>query len=135
MTRNHGRKKHKGVDYLCEPGDYIYAAHDGTIRLDGFQRDTNNKEENEGYGSRIWLDGKDGVQTRYAHLEMQIYKRGMFVKAGAMIGRVGKTGNAHDTPTHVHFEVRLSGEPVNPEWWLTGEGTRQGIEAHNIRET
>ena len=135
MTRvrpNGKRKMHKGIDYLCEVMDPVYAAHDGTISRDGFERDRGGKEHNDGYGRRIALVGPDGLETRYAHLTLEVYKRTMRVRRGDLIGFAGRTGNVGpNTPTHLHFEVRIDGEPVNPDWWLTGEGQRDGISEHS----
>lgn len=122
-TRDGGTKWHRGVDFLGDSEVRIYAAHDGIISRDGFERTNARVEVNEGYGCRIWLDGKDGLQTRYAHLCMQVYRQGMAVAAGDLIGWLGRTGNVSGAiPTHLHFEVRYNLTPVDPVAWLGGAG-------------
>ena len=131
MTRDGGTVMHKGTDYLCDLLDPVYAAHDGTIARTGFEWNSG-QPRNVGYGKRIVLQGKDSVETRYAHLSFVVHGKGMDVHCGELIGLAGKTGNAYGGPCHVHFEVRLGGEPVNPDWWLTGQGKRLGVEAHDL---
>jgi murein DD-endopeptidase MepM/ murein hydrolase activator NlpD len=118
LTRDNGKKRHLGVDYLAEAGLPVYAAHDGEVTRTGEQ------SGGKGYGQRIYLrDAEAAVQTRYAHLSGQLVSRGDRVRAGALLGWVGRSGNVQDTtPTHLHFEVRLGPldrlEAVDPEEWL-----------------
>ncbi len=127
-TRDGGSKLHKGVDYVAMPDTPVYAAHDGVIIRDGFEVDDHSEEHNIGYGCRIWLRGSEGVETRYAHLHGQIYKRRMTVDCGDQIGWTGHSGNSDKADPHLHFEVRTSGKPVNPEWWLERDHREQGYE-------
>ena len=66
-----------------------------------------------GYGNAIVLDHGDGVTTLYGHLKNIRVQSGDIVAAGSVIGAVGDTGNA--TTAHLHFELRLEGEGVDPE--------------------
>ena len=131
-TDNDGRaKQHLGVDWLCEEWTPVYAAHSGVIRRAGFERNSNGSEVNEGYGSRIILTAThDRLETRYAHLALQIYKERMFVSEGALIGLVGRTGSVShhpDIPTHLHHEIRVDGEPVDPVFYYHRSGSRLGV--------
>jgi len=102
-TLNGTTRMHKGVDMAAAKGTPIYAAMDGTVYHAG---------EATGYGLCIYLNHADGIQTRYAHCSKLLVKRGETVKAGQKIAEVGNTGVS--TGPHLHFEVRINGEPVNP---------------------
>ncbi len=65
-----------------------------------------------GYGNAVILDHGDGIATLYGHLGTIRVKSADVVPAGATIGTVGRTGNA--TTDHLHFELRLDGEAVDP---------------------
>lgn len=65
-----------------------------------------------GYGNLVEVADGDGVLTLYAHLSRIGVRRGMYVQAGSVIGRVGSTGLA--TGPHLHFEVRVRGAAVDP---------------------
>src|SRR3989304_3579022 len=76
-----------------------------------------------GYGNAIVLDHGDAVTTLYGHLKSFRMNTGEIVAGGSVIGEVGDTGNA--TTPHLHFELRLEGEGVDPEkYWERGETTR-----------
>jgi len=70
------------------------------------------------YGNIVDIRHRDGLITRYAHLLAFApgIAPGVPVAAGAVIARVGATGNAHGP--HVHFEVRVDGYPVDPKPYL-----------------
>jgi len=65
-----------------------------------------------GYGNAVVLDHGDGVTTLYGHLETIHVKSAEVVADGAPVGTVGRTGNA--TTDHLHFELRIDGEAVDP---------------------
>lgn len=103
-----GRKEfHTGIDIGGSTGTNILAAESGRVSYAGYMR---------GYGNVIILSHDRGYSTVYGHNSVNLVKKGQYVKKGSMIGKVGKTGNA--TGSHLHFEIRLSGKPVNPLSYL-----------------
>jgi murein DD-endopeptidase MepM/ murein hydrolase activator NlpD len=105
-----GEDFHPGIDIGADQGAPISAAAAGRVVSAG---------PDGGYGNLIVLDNGNGVTTRYAHCS-QIYARvGDVVQAGQPIGAVGSTGAS--TGPHLHFEVRLNDQPVDPEKYLTAQ--------------
>ena len=97
-------KMHTGIDYAAPTGTPIVAPSEGVVEETGYKG---------GYGHTIILRHNDNMQTLYAH--MSNYGRfgvGSRVKAGDVIGYVGSTGRS--TGPHLHYEVRINGQPVNP---------------------
>ena len=103
-------KGHTGIDIAGENGNKseIFAAADGTV--------VKVKWGKTGYGYYMIIDHGNGVQTLYAHCSDMYVKQGQEVKAGEPIGKIGSTGNS--TGTHLHFEIRINGEYVDPEKYL-----------------
>ncbi len=98
---------HSGIDIAAPNGTPVKAAAPGEVIYDGWLR---------GYGRVVVLDHGRGYSTLYAHLSASLVKEGQVVKNGAVIARVGKTGNT--TGYHLHFEVRVFGTPANPIKYL-----------------
>jgi len=99
-----GRKDfHAGIDIGGPTGTNIVAAESGRVSYAGYMR---------GFGNVIVLSHDGGYSTVYGHNSVNLVKKGQYVKRGSVIGKVGRTGNA--TGPHLHFEIRLSGKPVNP---------------------
>jgi len=101
-----GRRMHTGVDIAGAGinGAAVVAAGDGKVIAVGWRG---------GYGNTIIIDHGDGVTTLYAHLQGNIQVSiGQQVTAGQRIGSVGSTGNS--TGPHLHWEVRVNGQPRNP---------------------
>jgi len=69
-----------------------------------------------GYGRAVILDNGDGITTLYGHLATIRVQSGETVPAGAVIGTVGRSGNA--TTYHLHFEFRVDGDAVDPVPYL-----------------
>ena len=95
---------HFGVDLDLETGDSVRAAFDGVIRI--------SKWDGGGYGNYLLVRHFNGVETLYGHLSKSLLPVGTFVKAGQVIGLGGSTGRS--TGSHLHFEVRYEGNPINP---------------------
>ena len=96
--------KHAGIDLAAPVGTPIYATADGIVSDAGYN--------SGGYGNLIKLDHGKGIETRYGHLSAILVAAGQRVTRGQMIGRMGSTGRS--TGSHLHYEVRIDGRPVNP---------------------
>jgi peptidoglycan hydrolase FlgJ len=94
---------HKGIDIAAPSGTPIQAAAAGRVVFSG---------RNKGYGNMVMLEHADGRRTLYAHAEKLYVKVGTTVAAGQTIAAVGSTG--HSTGPHVHFEIRVGDQAVNP---------------------
>jgi len=94
---------HEGIDIDGETGDPIHAAATGTVVFAGIHGD---------YGRTIVIDHGDGLRTVYAHASTLKVAEGDPVRVGETIAEVGRSGNARGS--HLHFEVRRDGRPVNP---------------------
>ncbi|HEX6233178.1 MAG TPA: M23 family metallopeptidase [Jiangellaceae bacterium] len=101
-------KLHSGTDYSYGDGN-AYAAAAGTVT---------SVEYDGAYGNMVTISHGGGVETRYAHLAGANVSSGQQVSAGQVVGRIGSTGYA--TGPHLHFEVLIGGDFVNPEGWLGG---------------
>jgi murein DD-endopeptidase MepM/ murein hydrolase activator NlpD len=99
---------HSGVDIDGACGQPIYAAEDGTVLSAG---------SNGGYGNASVIDHGNGLSSLYAHQSSIGVSSGSSVSRGQQIGLVGTTGLS--TGCHLHFEVRVNGEPVDPVPYLT----------------
>jgi murein DD-endopeptidase MepM/ murein hydrolase activator NlpD len=102
------RKNHKGLDIAGPIGTPIYATADGTI---------GRAQWVSGYGKYIEIEHGNAIQTRYGHLSAMNVYSGQRVRKGDLIGFMGSTGRS--TGSHLHYEVRIAGEPVNPTSFLT----------------
>lgn len=98
-------RAHKGVDYGAPTGTRVRATADGTVDFAGRQG---------GYGNLIVLHHQGRYSTAYGHLSSFApgLHQGSRIAQGDVIGFVGATGWA--TGPHLHYEFRVSGEPVNP---------------------
>lgn len=98
---------HKGVD-LCTPtGSAVYAADNGRVIV---------SEWSDSFGYYIIIDHQNGMKTLYAHNSSLIAQVGDVVEQGQQIALSGNTGRS--SAPHVHFEVHVDGEAVNPEIYL-----------------
>lgn len=98
---------HAGIDFPGSFGQPILAAAKGRVSFVG---------QRQGYGNVVEVDHGNGLMTRYAHLSRFVARTGALVARGDAIGRMGSTGRS--TGTHLHFEVRLQGQPINPRRFL-----------------
>ena len=72
--------------------------------------------QRSGYGNCVEIDHGNGLLTRYAHMSAFRTTMGTRVAAGTVIGAIGNTGRS--TGPHLHFEVRIHDQPVNPRPFL-----------------
>lgn len=98
---------HKGIDFRSPAGSPILAAAAGKVAFSGSMR---------GYGKLVIIDHPHDIQTVYAHNSANLVTVGESVVQGQTIARIGSTGDA--TGNHVHFELRIHGQPVNPAGYL-----------------
>ena len=71
-----------------------------------------NQGRRVGYGQYIIIRHHNGLETVYAHLSKQLVSEDQYVEAGEVIGLGGNTGRS--TGSHLHFETRFLGQPINP---------------------
>ena len=102
-----GTEFHQGIDIAAEMGTPIVATADGVVTAAGW---------NGGYGNMVDVDHGGGIVTRYGHASALAVTVGQQVRRGEVIAYVGSTG--HSTGPHVHYEVRVDGQPVNPAGYL-----------------
>jgi murein DD-endopeptidase MepM/ murein hydrolase activator NlpD len=98
---------HPGIDIGVPSGTPIHAAASGTVISAGWLG---------GYGNLVVIDHGNGLATAYAHQSSMAVGNGASVSQGQVIGYVGCTGYCFGP--HLHFEVRVNGEPVNPLGYL-----------------
>ena len=103
----HYTRMHTGADMSAGSGTPIHACRAGTVVISGSQG---------GYGNAVVIDHGGNMFTLYAHQSRIAVEEGQHVEAGDVIGYVGSTGMS--TGPHLHFEVRLSGNPVDPASYL-----------------
>ncbi len=101
------RRMHTGTDYAAPYGTPIRAAESGIVT---------HADWLGGYGKAVIIMHGKGVSTLYAHMSEIKVARGQRVERGQVIGLVGSTGLS--TGPHLHFEVRIDGEPRDPEQYL-----------------
>lgn len=100
------QESHPGIDYAAPVGTPVHATADGEVEFAGVQR---------GYGNVVIVKHREPLATVYAHLNgfAEGVANGFRVRQGEVIGYVGTTG--WSTGPHLHYEVRVSDQPVNPE--------------------
>lgn len=106
-----GRANHAGLDMAGSHGEPIMASAPGrVVRAERFGA----------YGLTVDIDHGKGITTRYAHLSRIQVAVGDRVTMGQRIGAMGSTGRS--TGTHLHYEIRVDGEPVNPRPFVESAG-------------
>jgi murein DD-endopeptidase MepM/ murein hydrolase activator NlpD len=100
-------RMHEGIDITAPSGTAIWAAADGTVIHSGWLG---------GYGNLVVVDHGNGLATAYAHASAIFVGVGQHVSQGESIALVGSTGNS--SGPHLHFEVRVNGQAVDPLFYL-----------------
>ena len=95
---------HTGLDIAAPQGTPIKAVTDGTVTAASMSGS---------YGNLVKIDHGNGVETWYGHTSKMYVQVGQTVKAGDVIAAVGTTGNS--TGPHLHLEIRINGQHVNPQ--------------------
>jgi len=112
---NHRAAFHTGIDldapYMSPDMSPVYATGPGTVVYAGYFGD---------YGKVVEINHGFGIETLYAHLHRCLVTVGETVAAHAEIGLVGTTGRS--TGPHVHYEVRVNGQPQDPEKFIELSG-------------
>lgn len=114
-AKREGGRKHKGLDLAARIGSPVYASKSGWARAYYIP---------DGYGNLVVINHPGLWQTRYGHLHKSAIKKFQWVRQGDIIGFVGKTGNADSSSiiSHLHFEIRHKGEPLDPAVFLAKKG-------------
>lgn len=97
------RRFHPGIDIAARRGTPILSSLAGKVSFAGWRR---------GYGRTVIIDHGNGYQSYYAHCSRLKVQSGEVINRGQKIATVGSTGVS--TGSHLHFEIRKNGRPVNP---------------------
>jgi murein DD-endopeptidase MepM/ murein hydrolase activator NlpD len=98
---------HTGIDIWCPTGNPIFASKAGRVIYAGWEG---------GYGNTVIIDHGGGFSTLYAHQTRYYVHEGQILSQHERLGACGATGNA--TGAHLHFEIRVNGNPQNPMNYL-----------------
>lgn len=101
------REYHKGIDLAATWGSQVSASQKGEVKFAGWK---------SGYGRCVIIKHGRGLETRYGHLTEILVKTGSKVERGQRIAKLGNTGSS--TGSHLHFEMRQEGTPINPMKYL-----------------
>lgn len=115
--REISRSRHMGVDLADVAQARVVAGNAGRVIFAG---------ELGIYGGLVIIDHGVGVSSLYGHLSSLSVKKGEVVKQGDEVGRTGATGLAGGD--HLHYEIRVQGEPVSPLAWLDERWVKEHIE-------
>jgi LysM repeat protein len=112
LLRVAGSNFHTGIDIAGHMGEPIHAAVGGIVALAGW---------NGGYGLCVIIRNGD-TDYYYGHASVLLVRPGETVRAGQLIARVGSTGDS--TGPHVHFEIRVHDQPIDPLPYLNPRAVR-----------
>ncbi|MBL57666.1 MAG: peptidase M23 [Flavobacteriales bacterium] len=106
LTSEYGwrnNRPHYGIDLKLSTGDSVQSVFDGMIRISRYSAS---------YGHVVVIRHLNGLETLYAHLSKRLVKEGDEIHTGEVLGLGGNTGRSFGS--HLHFETRYLGEPINP---------------------
>ncbi len=126
-ARREGGRRHGGVDFFSTYGEPVRAVADGQVIFAGvappgrgvknirprYSRSVSSSKMGRG-GLFVIVDHPGGLRTGYYHLSRYTVARGTPIKAGQLLGFVGRSG-IKESPSHLHFELRLHRRRINPE--------------------
>lgn len=98
-----GYEFHQGQDIEAAMGAPVVSGAAGRVSFVGWQN---------GYGQLVIVDHGGGLTTKYGHLSHIDVELDQTVSRGQLVGKVGSTGRS--TGPHLHYEVRINDQPVNP---------------------
>lgn len=104
-------RMHNGNDFACPIGTPLRSMNDATVTAVGFYG---------GQGLRVNIRFENGTEAVYAHMSRASVSVGQRVAAGQRLGYSGNTGNS--TGPHLHLEIHIGGQPINPQGWLAARG-------------
>ncbi len=104
---------HTGMDIKAIPNDTIRAAFAGVVRMAKLY---------SSYGNIVVIRHNNGLESVYAHQSKNLVEVNERVEAGEAIGLAGRTGRA--TTEHLHFEIRVANEPIDPQLLIDVEHQR-----------
>jgi murein DD-endopeptidase MepM/ murein hydrolase activator NlpD len=113
-----GYEFHSGQDIEAAWGAPVVSGASGRVSFVGWQN---------GYGQLVIVDHGGGLSTRYGHLSHIDVNMDQVVLRGQLLGKVGSTGRS--TGPHLHYEVRINDQPVNPLQYLLQSGTSAPLSA------
>ncbi|HEY0029792.1 MAG TPA: M23 family metallopeptidase [Bacteroidia bacterium] len=116
--------QHNGIDIDLNKGDKVAAAFDGMVRI---------AMRYGGFGNVVIIRHYNGLETVYAHLSKLKVKPGQVIIAGEIIGLGGSTG--HSTGSHLHFEIRFKGVPINPKYLISFSNQKLISDEITIKKT
>ncbi len=96
-------RQHEGIDFAVNVGTQVKAARAGRVVYSQWAN---------GYGYTVVIEHQKGIRTLYAHNSKLLVRGGQWVEQGQVISLSGNTGNS--TGPHLHFEIQINGQPVNP---------------------
>ena len=103
-----GTDFHPGIDIANDMGTPIVATADGVVEYAGWN--------SGGYGNMVDINHGNGMLTRYGHASQVVVSAGQHVRRGQVIAYMGSTG--FSTGPHVHYEIHVNGQRVNPISYL-----------------
>jgi murein DD-endopeptidase MepM/ murein hydrolase activator NlpD len=115
-----GYEFHSGQDIEAPWGAPVVAGASGQVMFVGWQN---------GYGQLVVVDHGGGLTTRYGHLSQIDVELGQTVQRAQLLGKVGSTGRS--TGPHLHYEVRINDQPVNPRQYLLLNNNSTAVTASN----
>lgn len=110
-------KMHSGLDFTAPQGTPIYATGDGIVTTAG---------NSTGTGNHVIINHGYGYETEYMHMVRIKARAGQRVKRGEVIGWIGNTGAS--TGPHLHYEVHINGNPVDPVYFFFNDLTPEQYE-------